>query len=80
MEVRTSSGKGKTFFFFQSSQNLENDLFWNKRRGCSGIRFPLQSEINLHCHFTKDTLVNERQQINSLTPNNLQRRRAVSPL
>jgi hypothetical protein len=62
-ELRTSSGKRKTFFFFQSSQNLQNELFWYKRRGCSDIRFPLQSEFTVHGHFTKDTLANERQHI-----------------
>jgi hypothetical protein len=62
-EVHTSSGKGQTFFFFQSSQNLQNEIFWNNRRGHSDIRFQPQSQINLHDQFIKYVLAIKRQQI-----------------
>jgi len=62
-EFHTCSGKGKTFFFFQSFQNLQNEIFWNNRRECSDVRFQLQSQINLHGHFVKDVLSNKRQRI-----------------
>lgn len=62
-EVHTSRGKGKTFFFLQSSQNLQNQIFRKNRRGCCDFCFPIQSKIKLHGHFIKDALANNRQQI-----------------
>ena len=62
-EVHTSSGKGQTLFFFQSSQNLQNEIFWNNRRGRSDVRFQPQSQINLHGHFIKYVLAIKLQQV-----------------